>query len=228
MRSPYQLSFAAVLWLPIAAAAALSEPPLDGVVVQQRSTTFSFDFFGGRGPPVLIEDAYRGIVEQRVIRDSDGTYDFLFHITLEPESFLLGGFTHSWQTPASFAVAHNEATLSALPDASWEDTSSEPSGPRLIDAKEARFFWSAFSPSGPQFDGTRMSEAVLLLDTDARAYADNGTYQLIARYPSGDDDDSSPLFAAFAPAIPEPETYALMLAGLGIVALSRRRLAGRR
>ena len=63
-----------------------------------------------------------------------------------------------------------------------------------------------------------------MLDTDARAYAENATYRV------GDSLDrlqgayiaQSPEFSTFGPAIPEPETYAPMLAGLGLLALGRR------
>ena len=71
-----------------------------------------------------------------------------------------------------------------------------------------------------------LAEGWLGLDTDAMAYAENATYGV------GDSLDrlqgsyigQSPLFTTFGPAIPEPETYALMLAGLGLLALGRRLL----
>jgi hypothetical protein len=62
------------------------------------------------------------------------------------------------------------------------------------------------------------------LGTDATRYARTATFHVSD---SGDRirgqwSGQSPEFTTFGPAIPEPETYALMLAGLGIMVLRRR------
>jgi hypothetical protein len=48
------------------------------------------------------------------------------------------------------------------------------------------------------------------------AYAATASYRISDSYDSlqGNYSAESPLFTTFGPAIPEPETYALMLAGL--------------
>ena len=73
--------------------------------------------------------------------------------------------------------------------------------------------------------GGMLAEGVLLLDTDAKAYSPTATYRLgdsldrIAGNYQGESAD----FVTFGPAVPEPQTWALMLGGLGFVALVRRR-----
>jgi hypothetical protein len=69
-----------------------------------------------------------------------------------------------------------------------------------------------------------LHEGVLVLDTDAKAYAATASYWISDSYDrtQGYSNGESPVFTTFGPAIPEPETYALMLAGLGLLAFRRR------
>ena len=72
--------------------------------------------------------------------------------------------------------------------------------------------------------GGTLQEGVLVLDTDAKAYAATATYRLaddiggLQGYYHG----QSPDFVTFGPAVPEPQTYALMLCGLGALAFIGR------
>ena len=191
--------------------------------MRDRTTPFSLAFHEGLpdSPPRDIENAYRGTVQQRVIRESDGTYDFYFRITSEPGSFAFSSFFYSWPGPATtYSVAHSDARMVPLSHAYMEDV-GPPVGTEVVNARQAGFNWIHFDPSGLTPDEARMFDAVIVLDTDARAFADTGGYQLSAngRFYS----TQSPVFSAFAPAVPEPGTYALMLAGLGLLAVLGRR-----
>ena len=69
-----------------------------------------------------------------------------------------------------------------------------------------------------------LEEAVFVLDTDARAYAKTGRFWIDAS--TRDFSMESVPYAGFAPAIPEPATYALLLAGAPVVVfLAKRRRA---
>ena len=223
MRALQGLTLAAMSCLPLVVQAALPEPPLNGVVVRDRTIPFSLAFHEQLPDtePTHIENAYRGTVQQRVIRESDGTYDFYFRITSEPGSFAFSSFGYSWPGPATtYSVAHSDARLVPL-DPTYMENVGPPVGAEFVNARGAGFNWSHFDPSGLTPDEARMFDAVIVLDTDARAFADTGGYQLSAngRFYS----TQSPVFSAFAPAVPEPETYALMLAGLGVLAVLGRR-----
>lgn len=217
-------SAAALLALAAAASgAAVPLPPIDGVVVQDVTKPFIFDQVGVTnsnqegGVPYTHEDAYQGTVRSMVIRAPDNTFDFLFHFTTT--SGLLRSFSYSWQAPASYSVAYH-VTDPELPFA--------PSGPSFpspgttgTGATEFTALWMA-----DEVGGGSLNEGVLLLDTDATAYAATASYVIedSANRMQGYYVGESPTFTTFGPAaIPEPHTYALMLCGLGLLVLGRRR-----
>jgi hypothetical protein len=209
---------AAILGLTtMAASAALPEPNLNGVVVQDLTQSFSFDRIGTDVEigPYVNEDAYQGTVRSLVIRAPDHTLDFYFHITAS--TGLLEHFVFSWQAPTSYTVAYH-TTDAGLP---WqpEGPSGPPPGASASGARSARTTWSEENT----FAGS-VQEAWFGLDTDATQYASTATFQASD---SGDRirgqwNGQSSMFTTFGPAIPEPETYALMLCGLGLLALGRR------
>jgi hypothetical protein len=100
-----------------------------------------------------------------------------------------------------------------------EGPSSPAPGSSESDVRVASAFWCQ-----EENCGGALNEGVLVLDTDAKAYAATATYFLydnqdrIQGYHSG----QSPLFTTFGPAIPEPDTDALLLSGLGMLAFARR------
>jgi hypothetical protein len=213
-------SVAAILALTATTAvAAVPPPPINGVVVEDVTQRFSFDRIGVEYDtgPYTVKDLYEGTVRSMVIRAPDDTFDFYFHIT--PSTARLRTFSFLWQTPTSYTVAYHVTDPVVL----WRP--SGPSGPApgesAVDALELRALWT----EAENIDsGGSLLEGMIVLDTDARAYAATGTYQLgdsINRM-LGYYDGQSADFVTFGPAIPEPETYALMLCGLGLLALGRR------
>ena len=62
------------------------------------------------------------------------------------------------------------------------------------------------------------SSFFMFLDTDAKFYNHSAIYDLT----NIGQTEISPLYETFAPAVPEPETYAMILAGLGLLCFVRR------
>lgn len=212
--------------LPQAAAAAVPEPTINGVVVQDVTQSFVFDRIGRQaGGPTFDDDFYRGTVQAKVIHAPDDTYDFYFHITLS--SGEIRDFDSVWQTPASYTVAHH-ATAHPVRfpggDASEPANAGPAPGTFFSNALGVSAIWLTPFQGGPGAAGA-LTEGILLLDTDARAYAANATYQLVdvGDFFSVSWRGESEVFNTFGPAIPEPETYALMLAGIGLLAFARAR-----
>ena len=200
----------------MAASAALPEPTLNGVVVQDVTQSFSFDRIGTDVEigPYVNKDAYQGTVRSLVIRTPDDTLDFYFHIAAT--AGLFEHFVYLWQAPTSYTVAYHvtDAGLAWQP----EGPSGPPPGASASGALGARTTWSEENT----FAGS-VQEAWFGLDTDATRYAGTATFHVSD---SGDRvrgqwSGQSQEFTTFGPAIPEPDTYALILAGLGLLALGR-------
>jgi len=201
------------------ASAAVPQPAINGTVVEDVTRTFVFDLVGNdfESGPYVVEDAYRGTVRSMVILAPDHTYDFYFHITTSAGQ--LKSFEFAWQVPTSYTVAYHvlDPEIVYAPEG--------PSGPAPgTSVSNARSFGALWTVD--ENGGGALSDGIIVLDTDSRNYGLTGTYRL------GDGQDRlqgnysgvSDRYTTFAPAVPEPQTHALMLAGIGLlVALAKRR-----
>ena len=211
---------------------ALVDPPLRGTVVEDLTQLYVFDGMGGtpRDPapgeePFVIPNAFRGTVQMKVIHDTDGTYDFYFRITTgigdtgvraPIEDF----FYNSPPLGATFTVVHHGYSLAD----NYTDGDIRPLVGDVFRPPETFPPWFHWSTESDLFGAPILEEAVFLLDTDAKAYAKTGQFWIGAS--TRDFSMDSERFAAFAPAIPEPTTYALMVGGAAVlVLLARRRRA---
>ena len=199
-------------------AGAVQEPSINGVVVEDVTRSYTFDRIGSdiESGPFFDKDFYQGNVRSMVIRAPDGTFDFYFHIKTSTAE--LKGFSFQWDIPTSYTLIHHLTD----PEMQWQPLS--PAGPPPGTFASSALGFSALWTEDEISDGSLL-EGILVLDTDAKAYAATATYQVrddIDRL-RGNYHGSSPMFVTFGPAIPEPETYALMLCGLGALVLGVHR-----
>lgn len=181
-----------------------ADPYLDGTIIAEELTPFAMAVTQG------YSDMVTGTVQQRVVREyGTGYLDFYWRILdvsggavgqFHVGNFNFPVFDANYLTDSdglvgpSLAVRHN-GSLSQYATFDF----SEPSG-------AATLHW-----------GT--SSKFFFLHTTATSF-DKSAFFNVSSYEGYGWTES---FETFAPAIPEPETWALMLAGLGMVGAMARR-----
>ena len=188
---------------PLPGSSVAVEPQLAGSIVEDVVRTVEGTFTSS-GDPFKVE------IEDRVVHSIDGTYDFYYRITLitKPDVYPLvvsrdgfAGFATNvgWRTDGLGVVEPSDAS-------------------RTADGDVVGFSWG-FGEI-PEGSATRF----FYVDTDATAYAEIGAGR-IDLSPSFSENGYA-TFSTFAPAVPEPETYAMLLAGLGLLGFASCRRKG--
>jgi hypothetical protein len=187
---------------------AAAEPWLAGTILEDEFINFSLHATPNSSSMIS------GTVQQRVVRETGtGTLDFYWAIR-----DVTGG------SLGYFRIANFG---SAVFDANYRTDGMGTIGPSNIfrgggtsgkgTGREANFGFANALGADTLPNGATSN--LFFLHTDATQYAKTALFDVA----STGTYTASPQFAAFAPAVPEPETYAMMLAGLGILGASTRR-----
>lgn len=174
-----------------------ARPELAGVVLEDAIQAFSFQ-------------GVTGTVQNRVVREASGTLDFYWKVNVDSSATGTG--------VAAFRLT--DFGLANISDADWRID-----GLGTIGATTARLFNGASYPTGSvNFlfgDGIRAGESssFFFLHTNAMAYAKTAQFDLLDVGPQ----NLSPVYSTFAPAVPEPSSYAMVLAGLAVAGVAMRR-----
>jgi hypothetical protein len=192
-------------------------PQLGGTVIDNLTTPFSYETtqtFPTEPDPLIGKMS--GTVQSQVVRSVDGSVDFYWRINtnadtvgliqrFDIQSFLFSGASHSdWRSDGPAGVPPSFGSANGV---------------------TGRSSWGWFANEGYGFLFGGASSALFFVDTDAKFYSKTALFSLDSNFSStqGESRGASGLYATFAPAIPEPETYALMLIGLLSVGLVARR-----
>ena len=176
-----------------------ARPELAGTVLEDVITPFSFL-------------GITGTVQNRVVRETaSGTLDFIWKINVDSvdtggqgvRAFRLIGFGHD-----------------NIVDADWRID-----GQGSVSPDTARLFREAVQPTGAVnflFDtgvNSGQQSNFFFLHTSATSYSQSASFDLLGGAGLG----LSPVFSTFAPAVPEPGSFALAVAGLAVAGLVVRR-----
>jgi hypothetical protein len=194
-------------WVALPGTTEAAEPQLAGTVLEDDVQAFSFSDGSG---------TISGTVQSRVVRSSvDGTLDFYWRIISNDRSsagigsFRIGQFF----TPTSTYNANwrIDGLGNVAPNAAYQF------GPPHVG--DVNFDFT--SPNGSATLGPGQQSYFILLDTTATSYARTGVYDLT----NYGQTHISTQYSTFAPAVPEPASYGMLLAGLAVagVAVKRRR-----
>lgn len=186
---------------------AAAEPQLAGLILADEVVPFSFSTDRG---------TISGTVQSRVVRsDLDGTLDFYWRVINDASSvgalgsFRIGKFdapefNANWRSDGLGNVAPDKAYLFVAPTPGY-----------------VNFYFNSASSNATLAPGSE--SYFLLMDTSATKYAKTAIYDVAI----GDQSRASDLFSTFAPApVPEPASYAMLLAGLAAVSLIAKRRRG--
>jgi hypothetical protein len=227
------------------------QPHLAGTVVEDLLTPFAYRLEHVSGESGRTWDL-TGTVQSRVVRAVDGTFDFYWRVLPDAQYVHRICFPHdppacivtTQTSPNGPPVSDFHVGSFNLPEvrADWRSDGPGAAAPRMGGLSPGvhpavTFQFGEVVGDPPEFYTnstlrTGIESYFLFIDTDARAYSKSGVFSLSTQddlYLGGDGrafGGRSELYATFAPAIPEPETYALMLAALALV-VARGRLHGR-
>lgn len=191
--------------LPLPGTTVAAEPQLAGTVVIDELIPFSFSAGVGAGN-------ITGTTQQRIVKSSvDGTLDFYWRVTNDANSsaaigsFRIGNFV----SPEYNANWRIDGLGTVAPDSAHRFTGAQDSF--------VNFLFTGATGGGLQ---AGQDSNFFFFDTTATNYAKTAFFDLTG---TGVGGISGP-FAAYSPApVPEPETYAMMLAGLGMLGFVAKR-----
>lgn len=185
-----------------------AQPWLQGTILEDEEISFSLEATRGSGNMIT------GKVQQRVVReDVSGTLDFYWRVT-EVTGGTLGYFRIGGFVSEIFDADYRIDGLGNVAPANLRRFAAGTLG--AVDSYSANFAFT--DPAHPLSEGR--TSKFMFLHTDATNYAKTGIWDVatVGTYTASD------VYALYSPApVPEPETYALMLAGLGAMALFARR-----
>jgi len=186
-----------------------ARPELAGQVLEDQVLPFSF---------LYATNTVIGTVQSRVVRETaTGTLDFYWRILNDAAS-----------PPQGLPLFQLNDFFTSSYDADWRADglgSRAPTFAYLVGSLDlpTRLMYFQFQDATI---GAGQSSYFLLLHTDATQYARTATYVVNPVQPFFGDPDPHDFYPTFAPAVPEPQSWALMGAGLLLAAsVARRRKA---